>query len=140
MTAVLLEGRGTGPLLRLQAPLSFWGGVGHDGTVVDVHHPDRGRSLSGVVLAMDAGRGSSSSSSVLAELIRAGVGPCAILLASRDAIVVTGALVAAELYDVRVPVVLVPPAAQAGLAGRLTVDTSQDPIVRTSGDASSLRS
>lgn len=132
MTEVLLEGAGAGPLLRLGAPLSFWGGVGPNGSIIDVHHPDRGRSLAGAVVAMAAGRGSSSSSSVLAELIRAGVGPAALLLESRDAIVVTGALVAAELYGVRVPVLLVTPDEVDALPadGAVLIDTDADPLLR----------
>lgn len=132
MSEVLLEGSGTGPLLRLQAPLSFWGGVGSDGSLIDGHHPDRGSSVAGAVLALSAGRGSSSSSSVLAELIRAGVGPAALLLETRDAIVVTGALVAAEIYGVRVPVVLVSAEELDGLppGGIVSVDTDAEPVVR----------
>jgi len=131
VTEVLLEGRGTGPLLRLAAPLSFWGGVDAEGTIIDPHHPDRGRSVAGAVLSMTSGRGSSSSSSVLAELVRSGHGPAAVLLQSRDAIVVTGLLVAAELYGTRVPVVLVGPDTAQGLRGtRATVDTSAATIVR----------
>ncbi|WP_223624114.1 aconitase X swivel domain-containing protein [Microbacterium sp. EST19A] len=132
MSEVLLEGHGTGPLQRLRAPLSFWGGVGPDGSIIDGHHPDRGASVAGAVLAMSAGRGSSSSSSVLAELIRAGVAPAALLLETRDAIVVTGALVAAEIYGVRVPVVLVSPDELDDLpAGRIVVvDTDAEPVLR----------
>lgn len=134
MTEVLLDGVGAGPLLRLAAPLSFWGGVSSDGTIIDIHHPDRGRSVAGAVLAMSTGRGSSSSSSVLAELIRSGRGPAALLIENRDAIVVTGALVAAELYDLRVPVVLVAPEEAAALpeGGTADVDTAADPVLRVS--------
>lgn len=132
MTEVLLEGSGVGPLLRLQAPLSFWGGVGPDGSIIDGHHPDLGSSVAGVVLAMSAGRGSSSSSSVLAELIRAGLGPAALLLETRDAIVVTGALVAAEIYGVRVPVVLVSAEELDELPaeGVVVVDSDAEPVLR----------
>ncbi len=56
---------------------------------------------------MESGRGSSSGSSVLAEAIRAGTAPAAILLKQRDSIIVTGAIVAAELYDISCPVVLI---------------------------------
>lgn len=131
MPEILLPGSGIGELLRLRAPLSFWGGVGPRGDIIDVHHPDRGRSVTGTVLAMAAGRGSSSSSSVLAELIRNGAGPAALLLESRDAIVVTGALVAAELYDVRVPVVFVSRETLDALATgeALTVNTTEDPVL-----------
>lgn len=55
---------------------------------------------------MPSGRGSSSSSSVVAETIRAGTGPVAIVLAEPDGIVALGALVAAELYGRSIPVVV----------------------------------
>src|SRR5262245_14947871 len=88
----LHPGHATGTVLHLDEPLSFWGGVGEDGSVVDVHHPQHGQSLTGRVVAMRSGRGSSSSSAVLAERIRAGSAPAALILASCDTILVVGAL------------------------------------------------
>jgi predicted aconitase with swiveling domain len=103
----LCPGHATGVLLVLSEPLSFWGGTDRrTGRIIDAHHPEHRTSVAGRVLLMDASRGSSSSSSVLAEQIRAGVGPAAILLTARDAIVSLGALAAAELYGTHVPVVL----------------------------------
>jgi predicted aconitase with swiveling domain len=91
----------------LTEPLSFWGGIDEaSGAIVDVHHPQRGANVAGRVLVMPSGRGSSSSSSVLAELIRAGFGPAAILLGARDPIIALGALVAESLYQQTVPVVV----------------------------------
>jgi len=101
----LHPGQAQGTVLVLDEPLSFWGGVNHTGTIVDAHHPQCGAALAGRVLAMPSGRGSSSSTAVLAELIRAGTAPAGILLAECDAILVIGALVAAEMYDVSMPVV-----------------------------------
>jgi predicted aconitase with swiveling domain len=46
---------------------------------------------------------------VLAEQLRTGHGPAAIVLAEPDAIIALGAIVAAELYDLSVPVVQVTP-------------------------------
>ncbi|AXH96286.1 aconitase X swivel domain-containing protein [Ornithinimicrobium avium] len=103
----LHPGSGSGRVLRLDLPLSFWGGVDAGGTVVDRHHPQVGAVVTGRVLAMTSGRGSSSSSSVLAELLRSGAGPAAVLLTEPDAVVALGAIVAEELYALRVPVVLV---------------------------------
>ena len=104
----LLAGTATGPALVLSAPLSFWGGVDpSDGTIIDRHHPQAGESVRGTVLVMPSGRGSSSSSSVLAETIRAGTGPVAIVLAEPDGILALGALVASKLYGRTVPVVVV---------------------------------
>ena len=105
----LLEGRGSGVVLRLGEPLSFWGGLDPaTGRIVDHRHPDFGASVTGRILAMPSGRGSSSSSSVLAEAIRAGTAPTGIVMAAPDGIVALGAIVAAELYSVVVPVIVVP--------------------------------
>lgn len=104
----LVPGRAEAPLLALAEPLSLWGGVDQEsGRITDPHHPQQGASLSGVVLAMPYGRGSSTASSVLAEMIRLGTSPAGIVLARPDPIVVLGALVASELYGRFVPVVVV---------------------------------
>jgi uncharacterized protein len=104
----LVPGSAEGAPLLLQTPLSFWGGYDStSGQVIDRHHPDHGANLAGRVLMMESGRGSSSGSSVLAEAIRAGTAPAAILMLQRDAIVVTGAIVAAELYGKACPIVLI---------------------------------
>ena len=63
--------------------------------------------MAGCVLMMPGGRGSSSGSATLAEALRLGKGPAAILMLERDAIVVVGAMVAAELYGLACPVALV---------------------------------
>jgi predicted aconitase with swiveling domain len=92
----------------LDAPLSFWGGVDPGtGSIIDRRHPQCGESIAGHVLAMRGGRGSSSSSTVLAEAIRRRTGPAAIILRELDEIVVLGAFVASILYDRRVPVIQV---------------------------------
>ncbi|RBP65072.1 putative aconitase subunit 2 [Brevibacterium sanguinis] len=93
--------------MQALAPLSFWGGVDRTGTIVDVHHPAQGASLGGRVVVMPASRGSSSGSSVLLELIRRGTAPAGFVLSHPDAIVATACLVAAELYGIAVPAVLV---------------------------------
>jgi predicted aconitase with swiveling domain len=78
------------------------------GDIVDVHHPQYGANVAGRVLVMPSGRGSSSSSSVLAETIRAGTAPAAIVLFEPDAILALGAIVASELYGRTIPVVVTP--------------------------------
>jgi predicted aconitase with swiveling domain len=95
---MLIEGSGAGPLLRLAAPLSFWGGVDpQSGRIIDVRHPDCGRDISGTVLAMPGAIGSSSSSAVLLELVRIGKAPAAILMEHPDAILLLGLVVAREM-------------------------------------------
>jgi len=103
----LVAGRASGLALVLDAPLSFWGGVDPaTGALIDTHHPQRGASLTDRVLFMPSGRGSSSSSYVLAEAIRSGTAPVAIVLREPDGIVALGAIVARELYGTLVPVVV----------------------------------
>ena len=106
----LLAGSARGRLLVLDEPLSLWGGLDPaSGRIVDGRHPQHGRSLAGRVVALPAGRGSSSSSSVLAEALRGGRGPRALLLREPDWILLVGALVARLLYKVECPVVLLRP-------------------------------
>jgi predicted aconitase with swiveling domain len=91
--------------LTLDEPLSFWGGLDpHSGLIIDHNHPQRGQSIAGRVLQMPHGRGSSSSPTVLAEALRLGNGPSAIVLAEPDPMINLGALVAKLLYGVDCPV------------------------------------
>jgi len=103
---VLADGAAEGRALVLDEPLSFWGGVDPgSGAIIDARHPQLGASVNGRVLVMQAVRGSSSSSSVLAETVRAGCAPAAVLLGEPDLILSVGAAVAEELYGTRVPVI-----------------------------------
>ncbi len=102
----LVPGEARGPVLVLSEPLSFWGGLDPaTGAIIDAHHPQLGAVVTGTVLVMPGGRGSSSSSSVLAEAIRAGTAPAAIVLAEADPIIALGALVALELYEASIPII-----------------------------------
>jgi len=113
---ILVEGHATGPALVLDEPLSFWGGLDPaTGEIVEAGHPQRGQVVTGRILVMPSGRGSSSSATILAEAVRAGTAPAGIVLGEPDDIVVSGALVAAELYDVHVPVLLAPPRSSASV-------------------------
>lgn len=134
LSAVPLHaGHASGTVLHLDMPLSFWGGTDHDGTIIDAHHPQRGQSVTGRVLVMRAGRGSSSSSYVLAEQLRQQCGPAAIVMAERDAIVVLGAIVARELYGSDMPVALVTGDDLASLptGSTVTVDCLTEPAAIT---------
>jgi len=102
-------GEAEGTALVLSGPLSFWGGIdAATGRIIDRSHPDLGRCVTGTILVMPGGRGSSSSSAVLAESVRRGTGPAAIVLSIPDPILTVGALVAEALYGVRCPVVVAP--------------------------------
>ena len=119
---VLADGSAKGQALVLAEPLSFWGGVDPTtGIIMDVRHPQRGLSVQGRVLVMGSVRGSSSSSSVLAETVRAGCAPAAILLGEPDLILAVGAAVTEELYGRRVPILVLDPAELATVVDGATV-------------------
>ena len=99
----------TARALVLDEPLSLWGGMDPaTGEIIDARHPQRGASLAGRAVVMPAARGSSSSASVLAEAVRAGVAPAAIYLGEPDLILAIGSAVAEELYGITVPIVVLP--------------------------------
>ena len=106
---VLAPGEAAGAALILQEPLSLWGGMDPaNGRLIDAHHPQHDTLIAGRVLVMASARGSSSSSSVLAEAVRAGTAPAAILLGEAELILAIGAAVAEELYGRQVPILQVP--------------------------------
>jgi predicted aconitase with swiveling domain len=94
-----------GEVLLLTEPVSFWGGVDHHGEIIDVHHAQHKAKMTNKILVMPSGRGSSSATAVLAELIRTGDGPLAIIMLQCDTILVIGALVSAEIYGISMPIV-----------------------------------
>jgi predicted aconitase with swiveling domain len=105
---VLVGGHAEAAALVLDEPLSFWGGLDPaTGRIVDVRHPRHGAVVTGRILVMPSGRGSSSSATVLAESIRLGTAPAGVMLREPDEILAIGALVAEELYGKTVPIVAV---------------------------------
>lgn len=123
---VLVAGEGAGPLARLAAPISFWGGVDPlTGAVADPRHPDHGRALAGTVLFVPEAVGSSSSSAIMLELLRNGVAPAAVLMGRADAILALGVVVARELGYRPIPVIEVEAGALVGWSegARLRVGT-----------------
>lgn len=104
-----MAGSAEAPARVLGEPVSFWGGIDpHTGEIVDVHHGQHGASVAGTVLVMPLGRGSSSASSVIAEMVRLGTAPAAFVLREPDEIVALGCLVAEELYGRVTPIVVAP--------------------------------
>jgi uncharacterized protein len=128
---VLLAGSARGRALVLDEPLSMWGGLDPEtGLVIDRRHPQAGETLTGVVLVLPAGRGSSSAASVLAEAIRRGTAPAALVLAEPDDILLVGALVAEELYGITCPVVVADEAAYRAIRTGDTIALDENGILR----------
>jgi predicted aconitase with swiveling domain len=125
---VLVSGTAEGPITVLDEPLSMWGGFDPEtGLIIDGNHPQVGESLSGKIVAMPHGRGSSSSSSVLAEALRAGTAPAGFVLGEADPILVIGALVAHLLYQSSCPIIVGP--IPQGADGRWGIDCDISPCL-----------
>jgi predicted aconitase with swiveling domain len=120
---ILLAGTAEGELLRLERPLSFWGGVDpNTGAVTDPRHPQFGATIAGRIVAMERGIGSSSGSSILLELLSNGNGPIGLLLIEPDAILTLGAVVAREMDYADLPIFLITEADFLRLPQRLRMN------------------
>lgn len=126
-------GTAEGEVLLLTEPVSFWGGVDHHGEIIDVHHAQHKAKMTNKILVMPSGRGSSSATAVLAELIRTGDGPLAIIMLQCDTILVIGALVSAEIYGISMPIVELDQEQYAQLSDgmRVSVDAYSDSQIAT---------
>jgi predicted aconitase with swiveling domain len=95
---VLCAGEVEAEVLRLDAALSFWGGVSPVTSKVTLAgHPQEGQPTSGKILVIPQLIGSSSSSAVLLELIYNGHAPAGLILGAADAILPVGVLVARQM-------------------------------------------
>lgn len=124
---ILIAGEAQGPLLVLADPLSFWGGVDpRSSEIIAARHPQRGSMIAGTLLVLPRTIGSSSSSSVLLELIAGGRAPAGLVLGRKDAILLLGSIVGQELGHPPVPAILAPESRLADLPAsaqaRLAVD------------------
>lgn len=101
----LTYGEGSGEVLALDEPISFWGGVDLEGIIADERHPQYQKSVVGKVLVMTSSRGSSSGSFCLMELMRKGLAPAAIVITEPDGVICTGTLVGRETFGMELPVI-----------------------------------
>ncbi|PWJ16200.1 aconitase X [Jannaschia seohaensis] len=148
MNRLVVPGLASGPVLALDEPISFWGGVDPaTGRIVDAFHPQRGECVSGCVLVLPGTRGSCTGSGVLLELALTGRAPAALVFRDAEDVATTGALVAAELFGLALPVVRLEPGAFAQVAraddlriegATLTADGEAIPLRAGGADALEL--
>jgi len=104
----IIAGSAKGVALVSSEPLSFWGGYDwKSGEITDRRHPLSGANAKGKVLAIPFTRGSSTTTAVLLEAIRAGTAPSAIITTSTDFFFALASIVADELYTQPLPLVAV---------------------------------
>lgn len=103
----LIDGTTFGTVLRLDAPISFWGGVNPKTSEITLAgHPQLGQKIEGTILVIPKLIGSSSSSAVMLELLHQNIAPCALILGERDAILPIGVLVAKQMSWKTCPVII----------------------------------
>ena len=131
---VIVPGIAEGSVLVSDEPLSFWGGYDHrSGEITDRRHPLSGKNARGRVLALPFTRGSSTTTAVLLESVRAGTAPAAFLLTENDSFIALASIVAKEMYDKPIPIVVVPPAALSDLYEASYVQVDETGIITIEG-------
>ena len=102
----VLPGIGNGRLLLTQQPISFWGCVDPlTGNISDKRHELFGKSISGKVLVFPFGKGSSTGSLMLLELLRLNLAPAAIINIRTEPLLSTGPVVGKHFYGKTFPIV-----------------------------------
>ncbi len=105
---VVIDGSATATIRKSNEPLSFWGGFDQaTGEIIDRRHPLSGVMGAGCILAIPFTRGSSTTTSILIEAVRARVAPAGIITTEVDAFLALASIVADEMYDASFPVLSV---------------------------------
>ena len=102
----VVPGKCRGEAIVTSQPISFWGGVDPGtGRINDPRHELFGQSIAGKVLVFPFGKGSSTTSLIILELVRVGKAPAAIVNLRTEAILATGPVVSRHFYGKEIPVV-----------------------------------
>jgi len=102
----IVAGEAQGEALVTGDALSFWGGYDfHTGEIIDKHHPLAGVRAVGRILAVPFSKGSSTTTAVLLEAVRAGTAPAAILTTGVDSFFALASVVADVMYAKPFPVI-----------------------------------
>jgi hypothetical protein len=128
----VVAGSAQGDALVTREALSFWGGYDfHTGEIIDKHHPLTGVCAAGRVLAVPFTKGSSTTTAVLLEAVRAGTAPAAILTTGVDAFFALASIVAGVMYGKSFPVVALEPRDFETLETGVRLIVEPSGIVRT---------
>ena len=89
------KGHAKGEIILTKEPISFLGGVDPEtGTVIDSNHELQGRKISGKILVIPSGKGSTVGSYVIYQMAKNGTAPLAIIALEAEPIIATGAIMA----------------------------------------------
>jgi predicted aconitase with swiveling domain len=131
----VVRGHAQGIALVSNEPLSFWGGYDyHTGEITDRRHPLSGSIASGRILAVPFSRGSSTTSAVLLEAVRAGSAPAAILTTGVDSFFALASIAANEMYARPIPIIAVSPQDFATLRTGDQLEIKEDGSIHVQGN------
>lgn len=106
----VVSGTAQGQALVSSMPISFWGGVNpHTGLIHDPNHELFGQSVSNQILVFPYGKGSSTGSLMILELVRIKKAPAAIINIRTEPILATGPIVSRYFYGKSIPVLTLTP-------------------------------
>ena len=127
----IVEGEAEGEALVTHDALSFWGGYDfHTGEIIDKHHPLAGIRAAGRILVVPFSKGSSTTTAVLLEAVRAGTAPAAILTTGVDSFFALASIVADVMYAKSFPVIALEPADAASLRTGMHVSVDRAGVIR----------
>jgi predicted aconitase with swiveling domain len=130
----VVAGRAEGEALVTHESLSFWGGYDfHTGEIIDKHHPLAGVRAAGRILAVPFTKGSSTTTAVLLEAVRAGTAPAAILTTGVDSFFALASIVADVMYRKSFPVVALEPTDFSSLVSGERIIVEPSGVVRCTG-------
>lgn len=133
--SAVVPGQAAGQALVSLEPLSFWGGYDQrTGEIIDRRHPLSGELAAGRVLVIPHTRGSSTTTAVLLEAVRAGTAPAAILTSGRDSFLALAAIVATELYGRSLPILSVASESMTRLHSGQWLEISSDGKISIESD------
>ncbi len=133
MGRAVVGGAAAGHVLASDEPLSFWGGYDPEsGEVIDRRHPLSGQVARGRILAIPSTRGSSTTTAILLEAIRAGNAPAAIVTEGTDAFLALASVVADELFGLPLPLVALGPEDYQTLRTGMAAEVNAEGQIRLS--------
>jgi predicted aconitase with swiveling domain len=123
----IVAGEAEGDALVTGEPLSFWGGYDFKtGEIIDKHHALAGTRAGGRILVVPFSKGSSTTTAVLLEAVRAGTAPAAIITTGVDSFFALASIVAEVMYGKSFPVIAVEAADAASLTTGMRLAVQRD--------------
>jgi predicted aconitase with swiveling domain len=129
----VVPGAASAIALVSQEPLSFWGGYDqHTGEIIDRRHHLSGQIAAGKVFVLPFSKGSSTTTAVLLEAIKAGKAPAAIITTGTDTFFALASIVADEMYQTPIPIIALNQEEVAQIETGDSVEISVEGIVKVS--------